>query len=177
MTDEVATLAGGCFWCLEAVYQKVRGVSTITSGYAGGHVESPSYEQVCNGTTGHAEAVRITFDPSVVSYRDILTIFFTIHDPTTVDRQGQDVGPQYRSVIFHHSPEQEETARAVIAELTDQKLFSDPIVTEVLPAPEFYEAEAHHQDYYRANTGAPYCQFVIEPKLAKLHASLASLVA
>ena len=174
MADETATLAGGCFWCLEAVYQRVRGVSTITSGYAGGHVESPTYEQICAGTTGHAEAVQITFDPSVVSYRDLLTIFFTIHDPTTVDRQGHDVGPQYRSVIFHNSPEQEKTARAVIAELAGQKLFSDPIVTEVLPAPVFYDAESYHQDYYRSNTGAAYCQFVIEPKLAKLRDSLAA---
>jgi peptide-methionine (S)-S-oxide reductase len=173
MASEVATLAGGCFWCLEAVYQRMRGVSAIRSGYIGGHVDAPSYEQVCSGNTGHAEAVEITFDADAISYRDLLTIFFTIHDPTTVDRQGHDVGSQYRSVIYRHSPQQEATANAVIADLTEQKLFPAPIVTQVEAAGKFYEAEGYHQNYYRSNTSVAYCQFVIEPKLAKLRDSLA----
>jgi peptide-methionine (S)-S-oxide reductase len=173
MASEFATLAGGCFWCLEAVYQRVRGVSATRAGYSGGHVDAPSYEQVCSGNTGHAEAVEITFDADAISYRDLLTIFFTIHDPTTVNRQGNDVGSQYRSVIYYHSPEQEAAANAVIAELTEHKLFPAPIVTLVEAAATFYEAEGYHQDYYRSNASAAYCQFVIEPKLAKLRDSLA----
>ena len=167
---ETATLAGGCFWCLEAVYQEVPGVETVVSGYAGGHVESPSYRQVCGGGTGHAEVVQVSFDPEVVSYRRLLEIFFTIHDPTTLDRQGADSGTQYRSAIFFSSPEQEATARELIAELEAEEAFDDPIVTEVAPLGTFYPAERYHQDYYRQNSGQPYCQVVIRPKLAKYRA-------
>lgn len=169
-TEEVATLAGGCFWCLEAVYKELRGVTAVTSGYTGGHVTNPSYRQVCSGTTGHAEAVRIVFDPTVISYRDLLEVFFGTHDPTTRDRQGADVGPQYRSAIFYHSPEQQETAGAVIAELGREHVFGAPIVTEVAPAAAFYPAEDYHADYYARNREQPYCRIVIDPKVAKLRA-------
>jgi len=168
--QEVATLAGGCFWCLEAVFQRLRGVVSVESGYTGGHVENPTYRQVCTGTTGHAEAVRITFDPEVISYRDLLDVFFEIHDPTTLNRQGADVGPQYRSAIFYHSEEQRATAESVIAELQAERYRDRPIVTEVVAAGEFYLAEPEHQDYYRRNPEAPYCRIVIAPKLAKLRA-------
>ena len=164
---EAATLGGGCFWCLEAVYEQLRGVERVESGYAGGHVPSPTYEQVCAGTTGHAEVVQVTFDPRVVSFREILEVFFTIHDPTTPDRQGADVGPQYRSAVFYHSREQEETTERVIGELEQQGVWSDPIVTQVAPLTEFYPAEAYHREYYRRNSGQPYCQVVIAPKVAK----------
>ncbi len=169
-TTETATLAGGCFWCLEAVYQEVPGVERVVSGYAGGHVPDPTYRQVCGGTTGHAEVVQVTFDPAVVSYRRLLEIFFTIHDPTTRDRQGADTGSQYRSAIFVRSPEQRATAEALIAELEAERVFDDPIVTEVVPLEAFYPAERHHQDYYRQNSRQPYCQVVIRPKLAKYRA-------
>ena len=162
-----ATLGGGCFWCLEAVYQEVDGVESVVSGYAGGHVPTPSYRQVCNGTTGHAEVTQLTYDPSVVSYRDLLEIFFTIHNPTTKDRQGPDVGEQYRSIILYHDEEQKETAESVMDALGDD-VFEDPIVTEVEPLDAFYEAEEEHQDYYRNNASLPYCQSVISPKVAKL---------
>ena len=162
-----ATLGGGCFWCLEAVYQEVDGVESVVSGYAGGHVPSPSYRQVCNGTTGHAEVTQVTYDPSVVSYRDLLEIFFTIHNPTTKNRQGPDVGEQYRSIILYHDEEQKTTAASVIDALGDD-VFEDPIVTEVEPLDTFYEAEEEHQDYYRNNSSLPYCQSVISPKVAKL---------
>jgi peptide-methionine (S)-S-oxide reductase len=162
-----ATLGGGCFWCLEAVYQEVEGVKSIVSGYAGGHVQNPSYEAVCTGTTGHAEVVQLEFDPSVVSYREILEVFFAIHDPTTKDRQGNDRGPQYRSAIFWHDEKQRETAREVIANLTAERAFDDPIVTEVTELDRFWPAEKYHQDYYRRNPTQPYCSFVISPKLAK----------
>ena len=165
---EVATLGGGCFWCLEAVYVELRGVERVVSGYAGGHVRDPSYEAVCNGTTGHAEVVQVTFDPAVISYREILEVFFTIHDPTTPDRQGADVGPQYRSAIFHHSPEQRETAEAVIRELEARRVWDAPIVTEVAPLDVFYPAERYHQEYFARNPWQPYCQVVIVPKVAKL---------
>jgi len=168
--QEVATLAGGCFWCLEAVFQRLRGVVSVESGYTGGHFENPTYRQVCTGTTGHAEAVRITFDPEVISYRDLLDVFFEIHDPTTLNRQGADVGPQYRSAIFYHSEEQRATAESVIAELQAERYRDRPIVTEVVAAGEFYLAEPEHQDYYRRNPEAPYCRIVIAPKLAKLRA-------
>jgi peptide-methionine (S)-S-oxide reductase len=164
---KVATLGGGCFWCLEAVYQEVAGVTGIVSGYAGGHVPDPTYEQVCGKGTGHAEVVQLTFDPARVSYRTLLEVFFAIHDPTTRDRQGNDIGPQYRSVIFTHDDEQEREARAVIDELTAERVFPAPIVTEIRPLPVFYPAEAYHQDYYRQHTRQPYCAFVIAPKLAK----------
>ncbi len=165
--QEVATLGGGCFWCLEAVFDQLRGVTAVESGYAGGQVRNPSYRQVCAGTTGHAEVVQLTFDPEAVSYRDLLRVFFTIHDPTTPDRQGADVGPQYRSVIFYHSPEQEQTAKQVIAEVEAEHLWDAPIVTQLVPADEFYRAEDYHQEYFERNDYQPYCQIVIAPKVAK----------
>ncbi len=170
---EMATLAGGCFWCLEAVYELQAGVEAVESGYTGGHLENPTYREVCTGTTGHAEAVRITFDPAVVSYRELLDLFFTIHDPTTLNRQGADVGPQYRSAIFYHSPEQKAIALEVIAGLQAERYGDTPIVTEVVPAGEFYVAEPEHQDYYRRNPDAPYCQVVIAPKVARLRSGSA----
>lgn len=165
MTTEIATLGGGCFWCLEAVYQELKGVQQVESGYAGGEIDQPTYEQVCGGGTGHAEVVRISFDPAVVGYREILEIFFTIHDPTTLNRQGNDVGTQYRSVIFYHSPQQEDTARHVIAEMAN--VWDAPIVTELSPAPVFYKAEDYHQNYFRQNPLQGYCAFVVAPKVAK----------
>lgn len=164
---ETATLAGGCFWCLEAVYELLRGVESVQSGYAGGHVVDPSYEAVCSGTTGHAEVVQVDFDPDEITYRDILDVFFTIHDPTTLNRQGHDVGTQYRSAIYFHSPEQEAVARATIEELTAEGLWNDPIVTEVAPLDVFYPAEDYHNQYYRRNAYQPYCQVVVAPKVAK----------
>ncbi len=165
---EVATLAGGCFWCLEAAFQDLKGVEKVQSGYAGGHVANPSYEDVCTGTTGHAEVVQISFDPAIVSYDDLLHVFFTIHDPTTLNRQGGDVGPQYRSAIFYHSPEQKSTAERVMAELQAEKVWDDPIVTEVEPLATFYPAEEYHRDYYRRNPNQGYCRAVIAPKVAKV---------
>jgi len=165
---EVATLGGGCFWCLDAVYREVRGVSRVESGYAGGTTRSPSYEAVCSGRTGHAEVVQLTFDPAVVSFRDLLEIFFTIHDPTTLNRQGADVGTQYRSVIYYHTPEQRMTAEQVIAELEAAGVWDGPIVTEVAPLPPYYPAEPYHQDYFRRNPGQGYCSAVIAPKVSKL---------
>lgn len=165
---ETATLGGGCFWCLEAVFEQLEGVTSVVSGYAGGKVPNPSYEQVCTGTTGHAEVVQITFDPGKIAYRELLEVFFTIHDPTTLNRQGVDVGTQYRSVIFYHSPEQERTAREVIEELEASAVWENPIVTEVKEFQEFYPAEDYHQHYYQRNRAQPYCQGVITPKLAKL---------
>jgi peptide-methionine (S)-S-oxide reductase len=164
---ELATLGGGCFWCLEAVFKDLRGVDSVVSGYAGGEVENPSYEQVCGGGTGHAEVVQIAFDPNVVTYRDLLDVFFTIHDPTTRDRQGADVGPQYRSIILYHSPEQQAEAERAIAELKPKGLWRAPIVTELAPLESFYPAEAYHQDYYEQNPRQRYCQIVIAPKVAK----------
>jgi peptide-methionine (S)-S-oxide reductase len=164
---EQATLAGGCFWCLEAVYTELRGVERVISGYAGGTVVNPSYEQVCSGRTGHAEVVQLTFDPAVISFREILEVFFTIHDPTTLNRQGNDVGTQYRSAILYQSPEQEQTAREVIAQLEKDGIWRDKIVTEVTPLDRFYPAEAYHQDYFARNPYQPYCQIVIAPKVAK----------
>ena len=166
-TNELATLAGGCFWCLEAVYRDARGVESVVSGYMGGETPNPTYEQVCGGRTGHAEVVQLTFEPEAVSFRDILQIFFVIHDPTTLNRQGNDIGTQYRSAIFFHSPEQERTAREVIAELTQARLFGKPIVTEVTPATTFYPAESYHQEYFARNPHQPYCQAVVAPKVAK----------
>lgn len=162
-----ATLGGGCFWCLEAVYQEAEGIEAVVSGYAGGDTPNPSYRQVCSGTTGHAEVVQVTHDPDVLSYHDLLEIFFTIHNPTTKDREGADVGPQYRSIILYHDETQRETAEAVIEEL-DANVFEDPIVTEVEPLTAFYEAEEKHQDYYKNNPSLPYCQSVITPKVRKL---------
>lgn len=164
---EVATLAGGCFWCLEAVFDDLRGVESVESGYAGGNVPNPTYRQVCSGTTGHAEVVRVTFDPRVVSFREVLEAFFTIHDPTTLNRQGADVGTQYRSAIFYHSPAQKETAEQTIAELNAEQIWDAPIVTEVVPVEEFYVAEDYHQEYFAQNPAQPYCRAVVAPKVAK----------
>ena len=168
MSTETATLAGGCFWCLEATYQEVRGVQKVESGYAGGSVPNPSYELVCTGMTGHAEVVQVTFDPAVISYRELLEIFFTIHDPTTLNRQGADTGTQYRSAVFYHSPEQKAAAEAIIAEFEREKVFDDRIVTEVVPFTAFFPAGDYHRDYYRRNPGQGYCRAVIAPKVAKL---------
>ena len=164
---EVATLGGGCFWCLEAVYEQLAGVTSVASGYAGGTVPNPTYEQVCTGGTGHAEVVQITFDPGVISFGELLEVFFTIHDPTTLNRQGADVGTQYRSVIFSHDEEQRATAQAVIQRMEAEGIWDDPIVTEVAPLDVFYRAEGYHQEYFRRNPGQPYCQVVIAPKVAK----------
>ena len=166
-TTPTAVLGGGCFWCLEAVFDRLRGVQAVESGYAGGHDANPSYAEVCNGDTGHAEAVRISFDPDTVSFKDLLKVFFAIHDPTTKDRQGNDVGTQYRSVIFCQTPEQRAEAEAVIAELDRANLWDDPIVTEVAEAATFYPAEGYHQRYFERNASQPYCQFVVAPKVAK----------
>ncbi len=167
---EVATLAGGCFWCLEAVFEELRGVEKVESGYSGGPVPDPTYYQVCAGTTGHAEVVQVTFDPDVISFRDILEVFFTIHDPTTLNRQGPDVGTQYRSGIFYHTPEQKRVAEEVIAEVDAAGLWNAPIVTEVTPFDAFYRAEDYHQEYFRRNEAQPYCRLIIEPKVAKFRA-------
>ncbi len=164
---EVATLAGGCFWCLDAVFRGLNGVEQVVSGYAGGTVPNPSYEAVCTGRTGHAEVVQVTFDPAVLNYRDLVEVFFGIHDPTTLNRQGADVGTQYRSAIYYHSPVQEQTARDVIAALERDQVFDAPIVTEVGPFTAFYPAEEYHQDYFRRNPGQGYCRAVIAPKVAK----------
>jgi peptide-methionine (S)-S-oxide reductase len=164
---QTATLAGGCFWCLEAVYDEIKGVHSVESGYAGGHVDNPTYREVCYGNTGHAEVVQVHFDPSVVSYRDLLNVFFAIHDPTTLNRQGADVGTQYRSAIFYHDEEQKRTAEEVIKDLTDQQLFDRPIVTEVAPLDKFYVAEDYHQEYFARNPYQPYCMAVVAPKVSK----------
>jgi peptide-methionine (S)-S-oxide reductase len=164
---EVATLGGGCFWCLEAVFEELRGVEKVESGYSGGLVPDPTYRQVCTGTTGHAEVVRVTFDPAVVSFREILEIFFSVHDPTTLNRQGADVGTQYRSVIFYHTQEQKRVAEEVVAELGKAGVWDELIVTEVTPSSAFYGAEDYHQEYFRRNQEQPYCQVVVAPKVAK----------
>jgi peptide-methionine (S)-S-oxide reductase len=164
---EAATLGGGCFWCLEAVFEQLRGVDKVQSGYAGGHVPEPTYRQVCSGNTGHAEVVQVTFDPSVLSFREVLDVFFATHDPTTRNRQGGDVGTQYRSAIFYDRPEQKEVAEKRIAELNAAKIWDAPIVTEVVPLEAFHPAEDYHQEYYRQNPSQPYCQAVISPKVAK----------
>lgn len=165
---ERAVFGGGCFWCTEAVFQMLRGVVSVTSGYAGGDIDNPSYEQVSGGSTGHAEVIQVDFDPSVISYRDLLEVFFSSHNPTTLNRQGNDVGAQYRSIIFYTSEEQKLQAEEYIKEIILQKKFTDPIVTEIRPLTEFYPAEGYHQDYYNENKDAPYCQLVINPKLEKL---------
>ncbi len=165
--EEIATLAGGCFWCLEAVYDELNGVEDVISGYAGGKVPNPSYEMVCTGTTGHAEAVQITFDPTIISFKEILQVFFTIHDPTTLNRQGPDVGTQYRSAIFYHTPEQRMIAVQVIAELEAANIWDAHIVTELRPLDQFYSAENYHQEYFKRNPSQQYCRVVIAPKVAK----------
>jgi peptide-methionine (S)-S-oxide reductase len=170
---EKATLGGGCFWCLEAVYERVQGVASVRSGYAGGAVPHPSYQQVCGGATGHAEVVQVAFDPGVISYRDVLDIFFAIHDPTTPDRQGHDVGTQYRSVIFHHSEAQRAEALAAIDDLGAQGIWDAPVVTQVEPLKVFWPAEDYHQEYFRRNPHQPYCQAVVAPKVAKFRQKFA----
>lgn len=167
MATETATLGGGCFWCIEAAFNQLQGVESATSGYAGGAKPDPSYEDVCAGATGHAEVVQVRFDPKVLTYREVLEVFFTLHDPTTLNRQGADVGTQYRSVVFTHDPLQEATAREVVQEFEDAKAWGGRIVTEILPAPTFYPAEEYHQRYYERNPYAGYCAAVIRPKLAK----------
>jgi peptide-methionine (S)-S-oxide reductase len=179
MTDnylQTATLAGGCFWCLEAVYDEILGVTSVESGYSGGAVKNPTYKQVCDGNTGHAEVVQVAFDPRVVTLRDLLEVFFVIQDPTTPNRQGADVGTQYRSAIFYRSPEQEQIAREVIAEMAREKMFDDPVVTQIVPFQEFFKAEDYHQDYYENNPTQGYCRAVISPKLSKFRAKFAELL-
>jgi peptide-methionine (S)-S-oxide reductase len=171
--SEVATVAGGCFWCLEAVFERLDGVSRVRSGYTGGNVENPSYHDVCNGTTGHAEALQVTFDPAVISYEDLLEIFFAFHDPTTLNRQGPDQGTQYRSAIFYHDTAQKAGALRVMERLTNDGLFERPIVTELAPAGRFFPAETYHQEYYRRNPSQAYCQAWIAPKVAKLRSKYA----
>ena len=166
--EEVATLGGGCFWCIEAAFDEIKGVVNVESGYAGGKTASPTYEQVCTGATGHAEVVQVTFDPRSISFKEILEIFFTAHDPTTLNRQGADVGTQYRSVIFYHNEKQKSIAEQVIAELDDEKVWDDPIVTQVEPFKGFYEAEEYHRRYFSRYPEAAYCRVVIAPKIAKL---------
>lgn len=172
--QDVAILAGGCFWCLEAVYDQIKGVKSVESGYIGGAMHNPTYEAVCGGQTGHAEAVRVTFVPNVVSYRELLEIFFTVHDPTTLNRQGNDIGTQYRSAIFYGSPAQQHTAERLITTLTDEKLYDAPIVTQVVPASGWYEAEPYHQEYFARNPLQGYCQFVVGPKVAKFRKQFAA---
>ena len=164
---EVATLGGGCFWCLEALYQQMIGVQKVVSGYAGGHIDNPTYRQICTGRTGHAEVTQITFDPDVISYEEMLDIFWRIHDPTTLNRQGADVGPQYRSIILFHNEEQREIAERSKAETDASNLYRNPIVTQIAPLSKFYKAEAYHQNYYRSNPNQGYCRFVIDPKVRK----------
>lgn len=167
MQTETITLGGGCFWCIEAVFLNLNGVESVTSGYMGGKISKPTYREVCSGLTGHAEVVQVKYDPGVVSFEEILEVFFTVHDPTTLNRQGNDVGTQYRSAIFYHTPQQKTTAERIIQELNQSGAWSNPIVTEVSPAVEFYRAEDYHQNYYNNNTQAGYCQYVIQPKLDK----------
>ena len=168
MSEEVALLGAGCFWCTEAAFQEIRGVKEVLPGYAGGHIEKPSYEQVCSGNTGHAEVGKIIFDPDEVSYSEILEIYFSIHDPTSLNRQGADVGEQYRSVIFYMSPEQERIAKEMIRNMEKEHIYKNPIVTAVEPFKNFFEAEDYHKNYYKNNSREPYCQIVISPKLKKL---------
>lgn len=176
MAEQEAIIGGGCFWCLEAVYQRVRGVSAVQSGYSGGEVKNPDYRSVCAGTTGHAEVVKIVFNPDVVSFRQILEVFFSIHDPTTLNRQGNDTGTQYRSIILYNSEQQKQTSLELIEEFQKAKAFSDPITTEVVPLEVFYPAEDYHNDYYRSNPAQPYCMYVVDPKVKKFlahHSELA----
>ena len=170
---ELATIGGGCFWCTEAVFLEVKGVKNVVSGYAGGHVKNPTYEQVCGKKTGHAEVIQVSFDPSVISYREILEIFFGTHDPTTKDQQGGDVGSQYRSAVFTHSPEQAQVARELMAELERDQTFGAPLVTEVEPITEFYSAEQYHQRYFERNAAQPYCAAVVSPKVSKFRKKFA----
>lgn len=170
---EVATLGGGCFWCMEAVFDDLEGVEDVVSGYSGGHKENPTYQEVCTGTTGHAEVVQIKFDPDVISYADILRVFFSVHDPTTLNRQGNDIGTQYRSVIFYHSEEQKREAEKIISEITEARIYDNPIVTEVTAFKNFYPAEDYHQEYFAKNPYQPYCMAVVAPKVAKFRKQFA----
>ncbi len=170
---EVATLAGGCFWCLEAVFDDLKGVELVESGYSGGHVASPSYERVCSGDTGHAEVVQVTFDPQVLSYKDLLKVFFTIHDPTSLNRQGNDIGTQYRSAIFYHDEAQKKTAGEVIQEINAARIWDGPVVTEVTPFDKFYIAEDYHQEYFKNNPFQGYCRAIIAPKVTKFRHTFA----
>ncbi len=172
--SEIATLAGGCFWCLEAVYDQLIGVTSVVSGYAGGEVPNPSYRLVCTGTTGHAEVVQITYNPDLVTFEDLLNVFFTIHDPTTLNRQGADVGTQYRSAIFYHNQDQKEIAESTIRRFEQEKIWDDPIVTEVAPLDEFFPAEDYHQEYFSNNPNQPYCRAVVAPKVAKFRKKFVS---
>lgn len=174
MKQQIATLAGGCFWCLEAVYDQMKGVVSVESGYIGGHLERPNYEAVCGGRTGHAEAVHITFDSEIVTYRELVEVFFVIHDPTTLNRQGHDVGTQYRSAIFYHSPEQKRIAEEVVASLTKEQVYPNPIVTELVPATTWYEAEPYHQEYFAKNPFQGYCTAVVGPKVIKFRKHFAA---
>jgi peptide-methionine (S)-S-oxide reductase len=171
---KIATLGGGCFWCLEAVFDDLDGVLDVISGYSGGHVPDPDYKSVCTGTTGHAEVIQVTFDPQVISYKEILEVFFSIHDPTTLNRQGNDVGTQYRSVIFYHNPDQKRTAEQVLADLTAKAIWPDPIVTELAPLDTFYPAEDYHQEYFKRNPYQGYCQVVVAPKVSKFRKKFAN---
>ena len=164
---ETTTLAGGCFWCVEAVFDEAKGIASVESGYSNGHVPNPTYRAVCNGDTGYAEVIQIKFDPSIISFRDLLNVFFAVHDPTTLNRQGADVGTQYRSAIFYHTPEQKEIAENLISELNAQGIWNSPIVTEVEPVKDYYVAEDYHQEYFARNQNNPYCQAVAAPKVAK----------
>ncbi len=175
-SKEIATLGGGCFWCVEAVFQSLKGVSLVESGYMGGTVKNPTYQEVSSGETGHAEVAQLTFDPTVISFEDILRVFFHAHDPTTLNRQGADEGTQYRSAIFYHTPEQEVSARKIFDEITAKKLWNDKIVTEITPASEFYIAENYHQNYYTTHQGQPYCSIVIAPKLQKIYKEFADKI-
>lgn len=172
-TSSIVTLAGGCFWCLEAVFEQLQGVSKVESGYAGGQDAAPTYEQVCTGRTGHAEVVQVTFDPSVIPYREVLEVFFAIHDPTTLNRQGGDIGTQYRSAIFYRTAEEKAIAEQTIADLAAEGIWANPIVTEVVPLEQFFKAEDYHQGYFRSNPAQPYCQAVVGPKVAKFRAKFA----
>jgi peptide-methionine (S)-S-oxide reductase len=171
---EIATLGGGCFWCLEAVYDQLQGVTDVVSGYSGGTVTQPTYQQVCTGLTGHAEVIQVKFDPDQISFKEILQVFFSIHDPTTLNRQGADVGPQYRSVIFYHNAEQKSTAEALIAELGDSHIWDAPLVTQVVPFEAFFPAEDYHQEYFQRNPWQGYCQMIISPKVAKFRKQFAA---
>ena len=172
--EGVATLGGGCFWCLEAIYDQIQGVTDVVSGYSGGRVPQPTYQQVCSGNTGHAEVIQIKFDPNKISFEEILQVFFSIHDPTTLNRQGADVGPQYRSVIFYHNAEQKAAAESMIAKLDDDKIWDDPLVTQVVPFEAFFPAEDYHQEYFQRNPWQGYCQVVISPKVAKFRKQFAA---
>lgn len=173
---EVATLAGGCFWCLQPIFRDLRGVGGVEVGYSGGTVTDPSYEEVCQGTTGHAEAIQVTFDPKLISFDEILNVFFSVHDPTTLNRQGPDVGTQYRSAVFYHTPEQKATAERIIARLEGQGVWKDPIVTEVSPLKAFFRAEEYHDDYFERNPRQPYCRAIIAPKVAKFRKQFGSML-